>query len=105
MSTLQDPLRKIPGPRGLPLLGNVLEINPESMHNKLYDIARQYGPVSKISVFNIPIVFLNSTDACLEALVKKGELLQIYIKNLDYYSEYVNYVVNMDSYWEVNRIM
>ncbi|XP_067943113.1 cytochrome P450 1A1-like [Watersipora subatra] len=68
----KDPLRKIPGPKGLPLLGNTFSIKPEQMHVQLYDIAKKYGAVTKISLFNTPIVILNSTEACLEALIKKG---------------------------------
>ena len=74
---IQDPIRKIPGPPGVPLLGNVLSINLPNLHNQFYEIAKKYGPVTKIHVLNTPIVVLNSTEVCLEALVRTGKLLYI----------------------------
>lgn len=38
-------LRDVPGPRGLPLLGNMLEIDLERTHLSLEKFCREYGPV------------------------------------------------------------
>ena len=70
---LQDPIRKIPGPPGLPILGNVLSLNPSFLHIQLFEMARKYGAVMKLKIFTYPIVVINSKDACLEALIKAGE--------------------------------
>ncbi|XP_067941878.1 cytochrome P450 1A1-like [Watersipora subatra] len=68
----RDPIRKIPGPPGLPILGNVLSLNPSFLHIQLFEMARKYGAVMKLKIFTYPIVVINSKDACLEALIKAG---------------------------------
>ncbi|XP_067942929.1 cytochrome P450 2M1-like [Watersipora subatra] len=69
---LKDPIRKIPGPPGLPLLGNVLSMELLNLHNQFYEMARKYGAVMKVKIFSKPVVILNSREACLEALTKTG---------------------------------
>ncbi|XP_062264112.1 cytochrome P450 2K3-like [Platichthys flesus] len=34
-----------PGPRPLPLLGNLLLLDPKSPHTALYELSKKYGPV------------------------------------------------------------
>ena len=43
------------------------------MHNQLYDIARKYGAVTKLYIFNTPVVVLNSAEAGLQALTERGK--------------------------------
>jgi cytochrome P450 len=42
---------KIPGPKGLPLLGNVLDLNPKHVVKTLEEWAMEHGPVYKFSAF------------------------------------------------------
>lgn len=70
----QDPLRKIPGPVSLPLIGNVHLLDPTKMHVQMYEWAEKYGPVMKFSIFNKPYVVLNSLEGCLEAKHHRGKL-------------------------------
>ncbi|KAF6034560.1 hypothetical protein EB796_007137 [Bugula neritina] len=69
---LKDPLRKIPGPRGLPFIGNTLSVDPTKLHMILYDWAEKYGDIMKISLFNTPMVVVNSTELAYKVLVKTG---------------------------------
>lgn len=49
-SEQQAPLRNIedlPGPRGLPVLGNLLQLNPARMHREIEQWGREYGPFFK----------------------------------------------------------
>ena len=72
---LQNPIRKIPGPPGLPIVGNVLTLNVPNLKGQFYEMAERYGPVMKVYIFNMPVVILNTTEVCLEALVKTGLFL------------------------------
>lgn len=38
----------LPGPRGLPLLGNALQLHPRTMHRTMEDWSRRYGPVFRV---------------------------------------------------------
>ncbi|XP_067943083.1 cytochrome P450 1A1-like [Watersipora subatra] len=69
---MKDPIRKIPGPPGLPILGNALSLYMPNLHNQFYDMAREYGAVMKVTIFGVPIVVINSKEACVEALIKTG---------------------------------
>lgn len=51
-ATAGDPparrLADLPGPRGVPLLGNALQVQPERLHQQLEAWAAQFGPVYQI---------------------------------------------------------
>ena len=38
------PYARLPGPPGVPLLGNALQVKPEQFHQQLEAWAAQYGP-------------------------------------------------------------
>ncbi len=66
-------LASIPGPRGLPLLGNNVQLkDTRNIHKTLTSWHREYGPVYKIKLIGRPIVVISGYDALHEALVKKG---------------------------------
>jgi cytochrome P450 len=60
------PLRSIdelPGPRGLPLLGNALQLKPRRIHLQMEQWAREYGPVFRASLGRTPaVVFSDPAD-------------------------------------------
>ncbi|XP_046556086.1 cytochrome P450 2C42-like, partial [Haliotis rubra] len=60
-----------PGPRGLPLLGNLLEFRNASIYEKLTEWRAKYGPVVKFNIGHITIVGLNRIDVVMEAMVKR----------------------------------
>ncbi|HEY2207346.1 MAG TPA: cytochrome P450 [Pseudonocardia sp.] len=43
-------VEEIPGPRGVPLLGNVFDIDSHSPFESLMDLAREYGSIYRLSV-------------------------------------------------------
>ena len=47
----------IPQPRGLPLVGNVLDVNPNNTWGSLKKLSEQYGEIFKITVLGHTIVF------------------------------------------------
>ncbi|WP_395400120.1 cytochrome P450 [Pseudoduganella sp. UC29_106] len=42
----------LPGPRPLPLIGNLTQLDPVHFHSMLEDFARQYGPIFKLRIMN-----------------------------------------------------
>ncbi|XP_063045602.1 cytochrome P450 2F5-like [Engraulis encrasicolus] len=61
-----------PGPRPLPLLGNLLLLNPTNPLKDLHKLAEQYGPVFSIFIGGRVAVVLDGQKAVREALVTKA---------------------------------
>jgi len=62
----------LPGPRGLPLVGNVFQIDRQRSYETLSRWSRVYGDAYRISIFGQPVVVLSSVDTIREALVQRG---------------------------------
>ncbi|KAM7039875.1 cytochrome P450 1A5-like [Acridotheres tristis] len=65
-------LRRPPGPRGYPVLGNVLELR-KNTHLALTRLSRRYGDVMQVRIGTRPVVVLSGLDTIRQALVKQGE--------------------------------
>ncbi|TFK32637.1 cytochrome P450 monooxygenase [Crucibulum laeve] len=63
-----------PGPRGIPLVGNIFDLPKkyEWIHWAKYK--DMYGPISSVSVMGTRIVLLNSLDACIELLERRSSI-------------------------------
>ena len=59
------------GPRGLPFVGNMFQIDPTGLHKTLSKWGETYGGVFTISVLGQDIVVLRSFEALYEGLVLK----------------------------------
>lgn len=62
----QSGLRKmneLSGPPGVPLLGNLLQIKTEKLHRIIGDWSKEYGPIFKIQLGNMPILAITSPEA------------------------------------------
>jgi len=62
----------LPGPRGLPVVGNALQIVGPGSHETLAAWSRRYGAAYRISVFGQPVVVLASAEKIREAFVERG---------------------------------
>ena len=58
----------LPGPNGLPLVGHGLEINEHNMVDRLVDLAKVYGEMCTIQMFQQRVLCLNSVDVIKELL-------------------------------------
>ena len=58
-----------PGPRGLPFVGNVFQIDPTGLHKTLAKWGETYGGVFTINVLGQDMVVLRSFEALYEGLV------------------------------------
>ncbi|NXD12894.1 CP1A5 protein, partial [Nothocercus nigrocapillus] len=65
-------LKSPPGPRGLPILGNALQLRKDP-HVVLAKLGQQYGDVMEIRIGMRPVLVLNGLDTIKQALVKQGE--------------------------------
>ncbi|XP_015266096.1 PREDICTED: cytochrome P450 2F5-like [Gekko japonicus] len=61
------------GPPPLPLLGNLLQLDPRAMHRSLEKLSQKYGPVYTIHLGSLPCVVLCGYQAVKEALVDQAD--------------------------------
>ncbi|KAF7593413.1 hypothetical protein BBP40_011515 [Aspergillus hancockii] len=52
----------IPGPKGVPLLGNILDVDPEAPEQSFHRLAETYGPVFRLNLIGGTRVFLSTHD-------------------------------------------
>uniref|UniRef100_A0A3B1IMS7 Cytochrome P450 2K1-like n=1 Tax=Astyanax mexicanus TaxID=7994 RepID=A0A3B1IMS7_ASTMX len=62
-----------PGPRPLPILGNLLQLNLKTLHLSLCDLSKKYGPVFKIHLGPKKIIVLAGYKTVKQALVNCAE--------------------------------
>ncbi|MDN3922763.1 cytochrome P450 [Roseateles violae] len=67
------PLSSLPGPRPLPLLGNLAQIEPARMHQQLEQWARDYGPVYRLRLGPSEALVVARADLVLEAMRERPE--------------------------------
>ncbi|KAF1571977.1 UNVERIFIED_CONTAM: Cytochrome P450 1A4, partial [Eudyptes pachyrhynchus] len=65
-------LKNPPGPRGYPILGNVLELRKDT-HLVLTRLSQKYGDVMEVRIGTRPVLVLSGLDTIRQALVKQGE--------------------------------
>lgn len=65
-------LKRLPGPRGYPLIGNMLELG-KNPHLTLTQMSEKYGDVMQIHLGTRPVLVLSGLETIKQALIKKGE--------------------------------
>jgi cytochrome P450 / NADPH-cytochrome P450 reductase len=56
----------IPQPRGLPLIGNVAELSRDTPVQSMMRMARRYGPIFRIRLFNRSMILVSSQELAAE---------------------------------------
>ncbi|XP_061670707.1 cytochrome P450 1A1 [Syngnathoides biaculeatus] len=69
---IPEGLRRLPGPKALPIIGNVLQVGNRP-YLSLTAMSKRYGPVFKIQIGMRPVVVLSGNETVRQALIKKGE--------------------------------
>ncbi|KAM6257338.1 cytochrome P450 1A5-like [Porphyrio hochstetteri] len=65
-------MKRPPGPRGYPILGNVLELRKDT-HLALTRLSQKYGDVMEVRIGTRPVLVLSGLETIRQALVKQGE--------------------------------
>lgn len=63
-----------PGPKPLPIIGNILDITTKELWLTAFKWARTYGPVTHIRIFNQSLVFLNTPKVVFDLLDRRGSI-------------------------------
>ena len=63
---------RLPGPRSLPLIGNLFDIGIGKSHEKLMELSQHHGPIYKLRFMNENCVVVTSLPLIMEASVEKG---------------------------------
>ncbi|KAK9047808.1 hypothetical protein SSX86_033230 [Deinandra increscens subsp. villosa] len=61
-----------PGPAGLPIIGNLLDLGPKP-HESLAKLPNKHGPLMTIRLGSIPTVVASTPDAATEILQRNDE--------------------------------
>ena len=69
---IRTPDHRLPGPKGLPLIGNCLCLATPTPHVAVTELGDRYGPIYKLEVLNEHWVVINNFDLIYEVLVSKG---------------------------------
>ncbi|XP_054464279.1 cytochrome P450 1A1 [Anoplopoma fimbria] len=69
---IPEGLRRLPGPKPLPIIGNVLEVGSRP-YLSLTEMSKRYGHVFQIQIGMRPVVVLSGGEVLRQALVKQGD--------------------------------
>lgn len=67
-------LRLPPGPKGLPIIGNLLDVPVEDEYKVFSAWQKKYGDVISLTVLGKPLIILNSPKAAQDMLNKKSSI-------------------------------
>lgn len=56
-----------PGPKGLPIIGSVLDVSPTHIHVSLTEFGKKHGDLFSVNLLGNRVVVLNSVDVIREA--------------------------------------
>ncbi|GLD55536.1 cytochrome P450 1A1 [Lates japonicus] len=69
---IPEGLRRLPGPKPLPIIGNVLEMGSRP-YLSLTAMSKRYGDVFQIQIGMRPVVVLSGSETVRQALIKQGD--------------------------------
>ncbi|WCJ37090.1 cytochrome P450 family 71 subfamily B polypeptide 34 [Euphorbia peplus] len=57
-----------PGPQGLPLIGNILQLAGQEPHRRLTELAKTYGPIMHIQLGQVRVAVISSAETAKQVL-------------------------------------
>ncbi|KZT34407.1 cytochrome P450 [Sistotremastrum suecicum HHB10207 ss-3] len=71
---MRNGLKKPPGPKGWPLIGNLLDMPTSNQYLTYMDWGKKYGDVVGVDICGRPILILNSRQAIHDLLIKRSAI-------------------------------
>ncbi|KAJ3142552.1 hypothetical protein HK101_003295, partial [Irineochytrium annulatum] len=66
--------KQLPGPRGIPILGNLLQVDTSRQHVQFLDFHKKYGPMFRLNIGDVKIVVISDPEVACELLVRRSEI-------------------------------
>lgn len=63
-----------PGPRALPLLGNVVQLFGKDLHIALTDLSKTYGDLVWLKLAGDSVIVINTMNAAVKSFVRQGKV-------------------------------
>ncbi|TXG52107.1 hypothetical protein EZV62_021276 [Acer yangbiense] len=67
-STTKTSVRLPPGPKGLPLIGNLHQLDNSKLHQYLWKLSKEYGPLMSLRLGNMPTLVVSSAKMAKEVM-------------------------------------
>uniref|UniRef100_A0A3B3ZQD0 Cytochrome P450 1A n=1 Tax=Periophthalmus magnuspinnatus TaxID=409849 RepID=A0A3B3ZQD0_9GOBI len=69
---IPEGLQRLPGPKPLPIIGNVLELGSKP-YLSLTEMSKRFGDIFQIQIGMRPVVVLSGSETVRQALIKQGD--------------------------------
>lgn len=63
-----------PGPRALPLLGNIIQLFGKDLHVALTDLSKEYGDLVWLKLGGDNVIVINTMNAAVKSFVRQGKV-------------------------------
>lgn len=67
-------IKTIPGPRQLPIIGNIGQVDPNRQHPMFLSWAKKYGPIYKLRFGSNRFIVLNTAKASIDLLDRRSSI-------------------------------
>ncbi|KLO09898.1 cytochrome P450 [Schizopora paradoxa] len=96
---VSDGLSRPPGPKGVPILGNLLQLPPSRMWEKAVEWGKEYGDIIYLENVGRPMLILNSYDDAKELLSNRSAIyssrpsliMAVELERLDWITTFIPY--------------
>jgi cytochrome P450 family 2 subfamily J len=106
--TKDDP--RLPhGPKGYPVIGSLLDVNPDRAYLKITEWAKKYGEVYSFKMMGQVFIVLNSSEVIRDAMLTKPHTVQLSARPRSFVGKYIMHnnadiiLGNYDKDWAARR--